>query len=310
MQPKVTVRDLGGETTALENKLTQPNDSRPLDTLSALVDPAWLDAHREDPDVCLIEIAGMGQDDLQAYRAGHVPGAVAWKWKEMLWDSAMREFPSPQEFARRLGAAGIGNETTVVFYGEGVQFGIYAWWTLRYCGHRKVRVLDGARYRWADEGRALATAVPAPRRPVAYRPVARIETMRIHRDEVLRALGQRGKIILDARSPEEYNGERVGPPGGPDIGAVRYGRIPGARHLYFEDLLTANKAFKPLAELRRIVAERGVTPEHEIIAYCRMSHRATVVCLALTELLGYRNVRIYDGSWTEWGNLVGVPIEH
>jgi len=275
----------------------------------ALVDPAWVHRHRNDPKVKLIEIAGMGQEEMQAYKAGHVPGAACWKWKEMLWDSHARDFPSPEEFARRCGAAGIGNDTTVVFYGEGVQFGIYAWWTFRYCGHSKVKVLDGARYRWAAEGRPLVTEEPPPAAPVEYRPVKRKEKMRIHRDRVLRALGTEGLVILDGRSPEEYRGERVGGPGGPDVGAVRYGRIPGAKHLYFEELLDANKAFKPESEIRALVESRGATPDTDVITYCRMSHRATVLYFMLTELLGYRKVRVYDGSWTEWGNLVGVPIE-
>lgn len=276
---------------------------------SALAEPAWLAKHRNDPQVKLIEIAGMGQEDMQAYRAGHVPGAVCWKWKEMLWDSHMRDFPSPDEFARRCGAAGIGNDTTVVFYGEGVQFGIYAWWTFRYCGHRKVKVLDGARYRWAAEGRPLSTEIPQPAAPVHYEPVKRNEKMRIRRDKVLSALGKDGMLILDGRSPEEYKGERVGGPGGPDVGAVRYGRIPGAKHLYFEDLLDHNKAFKPVSELQGLVNARGAAPDQDIVTYCRMSHRATVLYFALTELLGYRKVRVYDGSWTEWGNLVGAAIE-
>jgi thiosulfate/3-mercaptopyruvate sulfurtransferase len=276
---------------------------------SALADPAWLHRHRSDPKVKLIEIAGMGQEEMQAYRAGHVPGAVCWPWKEMLWDSHRRDFPTPEEFARRCGAAGIGNDTTVVFYGEGVQFGVYAWWTFRYCGHRKVKVLDGARYRWAAEGRPLVTDAPAPAAPVSYAPVKRVERMRIHRDKVLAALRPDGPAILDGRSPEEYRGERVGGPGGPDVGAVRYGRIPGAKHLYFEELLDANKAFRPGGELEQRVAATGASRERDIIAYCRMSHRATVLYFALTELLGYRKVRIYDGSWTEWGNLVGVPVE-
>lgn len=277
--------------------------------MSALVDPAWVHRHRNDPRVRLIEIAGMDQDEMQAYRAGHIPGAVCWKWKEMLWDSHARDFPSPDEFARRCGEAGIGNDTTVVFYGEGVQFGFYAWWTFRYCGHRRARVLDGARTRWAAEGRPLVTDVPPPAPPARYEPARRVERMRIHRDRLLKSLGREGQLILDGRSPEEYRGERVGGPGGPDVGAVRYGRIPGARHLYFEDLLDANRAFRPLAELERLVAERGASREHDVVAYCRMSHRATVLYFALTELLGYKKVRIYDGSWTEWGNLVGVPVE-
>lgn len=276
---------------------------------SALVDPAWLDAHRTDPDVRLIEIAGMGQEQMQAYKAGHVPDAVCWEWEDMLWDAYARDFPSSEEFARRCGVAGIGNDTTVVFYGEGVQFGIYAWWTFRYCGHAKVKVLDGARYRWTAEGRPLVTEVPPPPTPVDYWPVKRREKMRIHRDKVLAALGREGTVILDGRSHDEYNGLRVGGPVGPDVGAVRYGRIPGAQHLYFEDLLDANKAFKPEHEIRALVESSGAVPQTDIIAYCRMSHRATVLYFVLTELLGYRKVRVYDGSWTEWGNLVGVPIE-
>jgi len=275
----------------------------------SLVTPGWLAAHKNDPQVRLIEIAGMGQDEMQAYKAGHVPGAVCWDWKKMLWDSRMREFPSPEEFARRLGAAGIGNDTTVVFYGEGMQFGVYAWWTFTYCGHPDVRILDGARDRWKREGNALTTEIPGPAAPVGYQPVARNEGMRMWRDEVLAALGKPGKVILDGRSPEEFNGQRVGGPGGPDTGALRYGRIPGAKHLYFSDLLNPDNSFKTAEELSREVKSRGATPDKDIIVYCRMSHRATVLYFALTQLLGYRKVRVYDGSWTEWGNLVGFPVE-
>jgi thiosulfate/3-mercaptopyruvate sulfurtransferase len=276
---------------------------------NALVKPAWLEKHLHDPAVKLIEIAGMGQDQMQAYKAGHVPGAQCWKWKEMLWDEYTRDFPSPEEFARRCGAAGIANDTTVVFYGEGVQFGIYAWWAFRYCGHAKSKVLDGARYRWVAEGRPLVTEEPQPATPVPYEPVKRNQKMRIRRDKVLAALGRDEKVILDGRSLEEYSGQRVGGPGGPDVGAVRYGRIPGAKHLYFEDLLDANKAFKPASEIRKLAESCGAASEREIIAYCRMSHRATVLYFALTQLLGYPKMRVYDGSWTEWGNLVGVPVE-
>ena len=275
----------------------------------ALVDPKWVHAHRNDPKVKLIEIAGMGQEQMQAYKAGHVPGAACWPWMQMLWDTHTRDFPSPEEFARRCGAAGIGNDTTVVFYGEGVQFGIYAWWAFRYCGHRKVRVLDGARYRWAAEGRPLVTEEPPPPVPVTYAPVKRVERMRIRRDKVLAALGDSAKLILDGRSHEEYAGTRVGGPVGPDVGALRYGRIPGAKHLFYEDFLDTNKAFKPAAELRALVEARGAAPERDTIAYCRMSHRASVLYFTLTELLGFKKVKVYDGSWTEWGNLVGVPIE-
>ncbi len=276
---------------------------------AALVNPEWLAAHQNDPKVKLIEIAGMGQDEMQAYRAGHVPGAICWKWKEALWDSHMRDFPSPDEFARRLGNAGIANDTTVVFYGEGIQFGVYAWWTFKYCGHENVKLLDGARDWWRESGRSLTTETPPPAAPVKYQPVKRNEAMRILRDEVLTSLGQPGKVILDGRSPEEYSGARVGGPGGPDVGALRYGRIPGAKHLFYGDLFQPNKAFRPLPELRALFTGRGAEADKDIIAYCRMSHRATVLYFVMTQLLGYPKVRVYDGSWTEWGNLVGVPVE-
>jgi thiosulfate/3-mercaptopyruvate sulfurtransferase len=278
-------------------------------TTRSLVSPAWLAAHRGDPAVRLIEIAGLGQEEMQAYKAGHVPGAVCWKWKEMLWDERRRDFPDPALFARRMGAAGISNDTLVVVYGEDVQFGIYAWWALRYCGHENVRVLDGGRYRWTAEGHATERDPPPSPPAVGYAPVARKPDMRIMRDEVLAALGEHSIKILDARSPEEYRGERVGGPGGPNVGAVRAGRIPGARHLYYLDLLDGTKSFKAPDELRSIVAARGIEAGDDVIAYCRMSHRATVAYFALTELLGFEKVRVYDGSWTEWGNLVGAPIE-
>ncbi|MGE5525017.1 MAG: sulfurtransferase [Rhodospirillaceae bacterium] len=280
-----------------------------MEKLESLVSTEWMAAHLEDPNVVLIDVAGLGQDQLQAYKAGHIPGATAWKWKEMLWDERRRDFPDAREFARRLGAAGISNDTKVVFYGEGMQFGVYAWWTFRYCGHRNVALLDGGRTRWNAEGRPLVTGEPKPRASVSYEPVSRDESMRILRDEVLATLKAGGNVLLDGRSPEEYSGARVGGPGGPDVGAVRPGRIPGAKHLHYTELLDADQRFKPEAQLRELAQARGATPDSTVITYCRMSHRATVLYFALTQLLGYRKVRVYDGSWTEWGNLVGVPIE-
>jgi thiosulfate/3-mercaptopyruvate sulfurtransferase len=275
----------------------------------SLVTPEWLAPRLGSPGLRLIEIAGLRQEEMPAYRAGHVPGAVCWRWKEMLWDERMRDFPDPGEFARRMAAAGISNDTTVVVYGEDIQFGVYAWWALTYCGHPDVRLLDGGRYRWTAEGRPLEAAFPSPPQSAEYQSVERKAAMRIYRDEVQGALGDPDTLVLDARSREEYLGLRVGGPGGPDVGAVRAGRIPGAKHFYFLDLLDETKAFRPAQTLQQLVREIGGDKAERIITYCRMSHRATVAYFALAEMLGYPNVRVYDGSWTEWGNLVGVPIE-
>lgn len=276
---------------------------------TSLVTPDWLVAHKDDPSVHVIEVEGMRPDNLDLYNAGHVPGARYWKWKEMLWDERERDFPSPQEFARRAASAGIGNDSTVVFYGEEMQFGVYAWWALRYCGHAKVRLLDGGRQRWAKQGLPLERDAPPAATPAHYSPTQRDERMRISRDEVLGLLGKNDTVLLDGRSPEEYRGELLGPPGSPDAGAMRYGRIPGARSLPFSTLLNDDTSFRQPEELRALVGERGVADDVDIVTYCRLAHRATVLYFALTELLGYRRVRVYDGSWIEWGNLVRAPIE-
>ncbi len=271
----------------------------------ALVDAAWVAAHAQDPTVRLIEV---DMEGTKAYARGHIPGALGWHWKTMLWDPLRREFPDAATMAGRLGAAGIGNETTVVCYGEPLQFGTYGWWVLRLCGHRDVRLLDGGKVRWVREGRPLTGEVPSIT-PVPYAPAQPRPALRVFRDEVLRGLGNPGTVLLDVRSPEEYRGERVAPPGRPDDGAERAGRIPGAAHLHFLDLLGEDGMFKAPEAMRRLFEARGVTPEKEIVVYCRLSHRASLAAFALTQMLGYPRVRNYDGSWTEWGSVVGVPIE-
>ncbi|MBI3434245.1 MAG: sulfurtransferase [Proteobacteria bacterium] len=275
-----------------------------------LVDPQWLEARKGDPGLRLIEVDWTGTE---AYATGHIPGAIGWNWKEWLWDPLVRDFPSPEEFAQRCGKAGIANATTVVFYGDPIQFGTYAWWVFNYLDHPDVRILDGGRTRWAKEGRPLTTEIPAVT-PTTYKtPRQRREHMRADRDDLIAALAKfhsrKEKVLLDHRSPDEYNGLRVNVPGMPDVGAERTGRIPGAQHLHFNELLNADTSFKTPAELKALFEGSGAAADKDIVSYCRLSHRATLAYFAMTELLGYKNVRVYDGSWTEWGSMVGMPIE-
>jgi thiosulfate/3-mercaptopyruvate sulfurtransferase len=277
----------------------------PIPQPSALVDADWLERHRADADIKLLEIHRWTRDTAPPE---HIPGAIRANWKDLLWHPTMREFAPPEIFAQRMGALGIGNDTTVVLYGEPVQYGTYAWWVLRYCGHARTLMLDGGHRRWSAEGRTLSRAAEFAPPETRYEPRARVETMRATRDDVLKALDDRDTLILDVRSPQEYRGEAVGPPG-TDHGAERHGRIPGARHRHYADLLTADERFKPVEELRALMRESGVSPDRRIVLYCRLSHRASLVYFALTQLLGYPRVHVYDGSWTEWGSIVGVPIE-
>ena len=275
-----------------------------------LVEPDWLEARLGDPGVRIVEIQWTGPE---SYDAGHIPGARGWAWKDWLWDPLTRDFPSPEEFARRCAASGIGNDDTVVFYSEQVQFGCYGWWVFTLLGHKDARLLNGGKRRWMRDGRPLTTALPEIA-PAHYTPpAAHRDGMRVGRDEMLSLLPEFAAgdktVLLDHRTPEEYRGERVNTTGQPDHGAERSGRIPGARHLYYEELLNDDHSFRTSEELTALLAARGATPDTDIVSYCRLSHRATLAWFVMTRILGWQRVRCYDGSWTEWGSMVGMPIE-
>jgi thiosulfate/3-mercaptopyruvate sulfurtransferase len=278
-------------------------------TTNPLVSADWLESHLDDPGVRVLEICSVESDD--TYRAGHVPGAAWLYWKSACWHETDREFVTPEAMAALFGGLGIGPDTTVVLYGDPVQYGTYAFWAFGMAGHRDLRILDGSRTKWEAERRPMSTDV-ATHEAVSYVPPTPTTGPRIGRRNVLEHLGDPGRVLLDVRSPEEYAGERVIDYSSAfDYGAERTGRIPGASHLYYRDLLNADDSYKSAQEILARLADLGLRPDDapEIVCYCRLSHRASLVWTALTHIAGFEGVKIYDGSWTEWGSIVGYPIE-
>lgn len=275
---------------------------------SPLVSAAWLEEHLGDRTVRILEISST--QDRTLYREGHIPGALWFFWKDLCWHESDREFISPEALARRLGAIGVRPGDTLVLYGDPVQYGTYAFWALSMAGHPDLRLLDGTRTRWVKEGRPLTRDIPRFA-AVGYPAQRGDASMRVGRDDVRAHLGKPGRLLLDVRSPEEYSGERVMEYPKFDHGAERAGRIPGAVHLYYRNLLNDDDSYKRPHELRAVFERIGATPQGvaEIVCYCRLSHRASLVWVAMKHILGYENVKIYDGSWTEWGSIVGFPVE-
>jgi len=276
---------------------------------SPLVSTAWLEEHLADPDLRIVEICNL--DDDRTYNEGHIPGAMWLYWKTACWHETDREFVTPEAMARLFGGMGIGSQSTVVLYGDPIQYGSYAFWSFTMAGHANLRLLDGGRRKWVMEKRPMSRNVPHfP--AVDYPTPTGTASMRVGRCNVRDNLQNPRRRLLDVRSPEEYSGERVSEYSFPvDHGAMRHGRIPGAVHLYFKELLTEDDSFKSPGELRHLLNEVGADPEQfdDVVCYCRLSHRATIAWIAMTHILGYTNVKIYDGSWTEWGSIVGYPIE-
>jgi thiosulfate/3-mercaptopyruvate sulfurtransferase len=273
------------------------------------VSTSWFAEHIDDPGIRVVEIGS--STDQSVYRAGHVPGAIWLNWKAACWHETDRQFVTPQAMAALFGGLGIGPDTTIVLYGDPIQYGSYAYWTFTMAGHRCLRLLDGGRKKWAAEGRALSQDIPE-NSAVAYRTPMADQSMRVGRRDVLKHLGQPHRLLLDLRSPEEFSGERVIEYSAAfDHGAERAGHIPGAQHLYFRELLNDDDTIKSPEEIRARFKRAGIDPEShdEVVCYCRLSHRATMAWLAVSQLLGHQCVKIYDGSWTEWGSIVGYPVE-
>ncbi|MEJ7791053.1 MAG: sulfurtransferase [Gaiellaceae bacterium] len=270
-----------------------------------LVTTDWLAGHGSDDNIVVAEV----DENPDLYEDGHIPGAVKLHWRDDLQDPVERDIVDRESFEQLMAGRGIGNDTTVVLYGDKNNwFAAYAYWYLKIYGHDNVRILDGGRQKWIDEQRELTTDVPSPER-ASYTARDADESIRVRRNDVLAGLGRDGRALVDVRSPQEYSGELLAPPGYEQEGASRGGHIPTAQSIPWAQAVRDDGTFKPASELRELYGAKGVTPEKEVLAYCRIGERSAHTWFVLRELLGYGDVKNYDGSWTEWGNLVDVPIE-
>jgi len=270
-----------------------------------LVTTDWLAEHRTDENIVVAEV----DENPDLYDEEHIPGAVKLHWREDLQDPVERDIVEKDDFERLLGQRGIGNDTAVVLYGDKNNwFAAYAYWYLKIYGHRDVRILDGGRQKWIDEGRELTAELPSPT-ATSYMAQEADEGIRARRDAVMEAIGSSAKALVDVRSPQEFSGELIAPPGYEQEGAQRAGHIPSAQSIPWAQAVRDDGTFKPADELRQLYAGKGVTDDKVVTAYCRIGERSAHTWFVLRELLGYRDVKNYDGSWTEWGNLVDVPIE-
>ncbi len=270
-----------------------------------LVDTMWLGEHVNDPGVRVAEVS----EDVTLYDQGHIPGAVHFNWQTQLQDRVRRDWISKEQFESLLGAFGIGNDTTVVLYGDKNNwFATYTFWLCKMYGVERVRVLNGGRGKWIAEGRPLVKDAPSYPR-AAFRAKNPDLSIRAFRDQVFERIGNPGVALVDVRSPQEYSGELIAMPAYPQEGAQRGGHIPSAQNIPWGQNAREDGTFKTPDDLRKLYESKGIHPDKEIIAYCRIGERSSLTWFTLKYLLGYPRVRNYDGSWTEWGSLVGVPIE-
>jgi thiosulfate/3-mercaptopyruvate sulfurtransferase len=270
----------------------------------ALVETDWLEAHLNDENVRVIEV----DEDTSAYEKGHVSGAVGWNWNSDLHTKVGRDYVSRAELSELLSRAGIGDDTTVVLYGGNNNwFAAYAYWILKLRGFDNVKLVNGGRKKWELESRELTQDVPSYQPTGITLTAPERDEIRALRDQVLSKLAD--ATFVDVRSPEEFRGEKLAPDHLPQEQAQVPGHIPGAANVPWAKAANEDGTFKSADALRALYEGEGVTDDREIIAYCRIGERSSHTWFALTELLGYRNVKNYDGSWTEYGSLVGAPVD-
>lgn len=270
-----------------------------------LVETDWVAEHLSDANVRIIE----SDEDSLLYAVGHIPGAVQVDWFSTLQHPLRRDFLTREKFEETLSSLGIANDTTVVFYGDKSNwFACYALWLFQYYGHQNVRIMNGGRLKWEKENRPLVKEIPSYGK-TAYHAKEADRSIRAFRDEVLQQSNAK-KPLVDVRSPKEYSGELISMPNYPQEGATRGGHIPGAVSIPWATAVNeADSTFKTPDELRALYEGKNIKADGEVIAYCRIGERSSLTWFVLKYLLGYPNVKNYDGSWTEWGNLVDAPIE-
>jgi thiosulfate/3-mercaptopyruvate sulfurtransferase len=268
-----------------------------------LVTTDWLAEHVGDDGLVVAEV----DENPDLYEDGHIPGAIKLHWRDDLQDPVERDLVEKDAFEQLMGSRGISNETTLVLYGDKNNwFAAYAYWYLKIYGHQDVRIVDGGRQKWIDESRELTTD-EAEISPASYTARDRDETIRARRDAVRGAIGK--DALVDVRSPQEYSGELIAAPGYEQEGAQRAGHIPTAQSIPWAQAVKDDGTFKSADDLRELYGTKGITADRAVTAYCRIGERSAHTWFVLRELLGYEDVRNYDGSWTEWGNLIDVPIE-
>ncbi len=270
-----------------------------------LVSTDWVEEHIDDPDIVIVE----SDEDILLYEIGHIRNSVKFDWQTELQDQLVRDYVSRENFETLLSEKGISNDHAVVFYGDRSNWwACYAFWTFKVLGHEKCLIMDGGRQKWVDEGREFVKDVPE-RPKTDYKVSAVDESIRAFRDDVLEHMGS-GKPLVDVRSPKEYSGELLHMEAYPQEGALRGGHIPGAVNVPWATAANEDGTFRSADELADIYEKgQGLSKDQDVIAYCRIGERSSHTWFVLTYLLGFANVRNYDGSWTEWGNLVRAPIE-
>lgn len=269
-----------------------------------LVDADWLMANLESPSLRIVEV----DVDVYSYEEGHIPGSIGWDWSRQLCDQLRRDILSKEAFEQLMAESGISRETTVILYGDNNNwFAAWAFWQLKMYGHADVRLLNGGRRKWLELDLPLSTDVPCPDR-TQYQASAADLTQRAFLIDVLKGSSNRSLNLVDVRSPAEFTGELLSPPGLPET-CQRGGHIPGARSIPWGKVCREDGTFKSPADLLALYQGAGIKPDKPVVTYCRIGERSSHSWFVLKYLLGYPDVRNYDGSWTEWGNLVSAPIE-